>query len=70
MQSVHLLLQRVKPSEEAYALTHRWAALCLQEMWLLMQEVCSFKEAHEEAHTRGISTKEMIYFSDIDLVLL
>ena len=49
MQSVHLNLHNFKQSEDSYALTHRWEALCLQEMQLHVHTAFSFEEAHEKA---------------------
>ena len=41
MQSVYLNLHNFKQSEDSYALTHRWEALCFQEMQLHVQCACS-----------------------------
>ena len=35
-----------------------------------MQAVCSFEETHEEAHTQGINTREVIFLCSIDLYLV
>ena len=58
MQSVQLNLHNFKQSEDSYALTHRWEALCLQEMQLHVHTAFSFEEAHEKASFQGIYTRE------------
>ena len=62
-----LLLPNFKRPQVSHALPHWWETLCLREMQILVQAVCSFEEPHEEAYTQGINTRKVIFSFNIDL---